>query len=164
MPSLFYPILPMLSLIYLNVYYYQKNMLIPLYPFFVAWTYDTCGYLIGKLCGNHKVWPSLSPGKSWEGLFAGFVGVSLFNWFFLPQLDQNLFVNYVTAFFVVITLSLILTLLAFLGGMFISYLKRKNNLKDTGSVLPGHGGFLDRFDSVFFIAIAVLIGVLMHSQ
>jgi phosphatidate cytidylyltransferase len=172
--TLLYPILPMFCLMYLHCAYRQQNILIPLYPFFIAWSYDTCGYLVGKVFGKHKVCPLISPGKSWEGLGGGFLGIILVNIFFLQRIDPNIligsingfnkesFARYTYSFLLIIIISMLFTFLAFAGGMLISYLKRKKNLKDTGSILPGHGGFLDRFDSVFFIAIAVLIGVLIH--
>lgn len=156
--TIFYPILPVLSLIYLNYRFHYIDLLLPLYPFGVAWTADTFGYFFGKIWGVHKIYPKVSPGKSWEGFFGSFVGVFLLNIFILPKIKIEPISYYfpkITILTITITLlmSLIFTVVAFLGGMFISILKRRKGLKDVGNVLPGHGGFLDRFDSVFFTAL-----------
>jgi len=156
--TLFYPILPVLSLIFLNCKFHSVDLLVPLYPFLVAWTADTFGYFVGKTWGVHKIYPTISPGKSWEGLLGSFLGVTALNLFILPKIK----IEPICSYFYKITfssitkifwISLIFTLVAFLGGMLISVLKRHAGLKDVGNVLPGHGGFLDRFDSVFFTAI-----------
>lgn len=157
--SFVYPGLPIAGLLYLNYCYRSVNLLLPLYPLFIAWMADTCGYMIGKSFGKHKVCPAISPGKSWEGLSASFGGVILLNYFLLPYLKVAAFIWVAKDFKVVVIISLIQTIVAFLGGIFISYLKRKKGLKDAGSVLPGHGGLLDRFDSVF-ATVFVIYGML----
>ena len=68
--SLLYPITPIVSLIALTLHYRDSNFFLPLYPFLIAWTADTCGYLVGKACGKHKIYPAISPGKSWEASLA----------------------------------------------------------------------------------------------
>ena len=86
-------------------------------------------------------------------------GVVLLNVIIMPRLVVAPFVIYATRYKILVLVSVIQTVVAFLGGIFISYLKRKNGLKDTGEVLPGHGGFLDRFDSVFS-TVVVLWGII----
>ena len=135
-----YPTIPFLSLLYLNHFYRSVHLLLPLYPFFVCWIADTFAYLCGVGFGRHKIWPSLSPKKSWEGLFGSIVAVVIFNLFYGIRP----------------VLSLFLALGAFFGDIFESYLKRRAGVKDTGSILPGHGGLLDRFDSVFFVSLMVV--------
>jgi len=159
--TLIYPVTPVMSLIYLNYRYHKISLLLPLYPIFIAWTADTFGYLVGKSFGKHKICPSISPGKSWEGLAGSFAGISLVNFFVLKYIRVYPFSHYAHNIVFVLLLSLALTIIAFMGGTFISILKRKRGVKDTGSVLPGHGGFLDRFDSVFSVVIAVwlIIGI-----
>jgi len=156
--SLVYPVTPIISLIALTLHYRDSNFFLPAYPFLIAWTADTCGYLVGKACGKHKIYPSISPGKSWEGLFGSFVGVFLLNIALVPVITKStIYTNSILSIILLGLYSLILTIIAFLGGFLISYLKRKHGLKDTGSLLPGHGGFLDRFDSVFFVAPVITI-------
>ncbi|MFA5074497.1 MAG: phosphatidate cytidylyltransferase [Candidatus Babeliales bacterium] len=155
--SFFYPILPILILIFLNHAYRSQNILFPLYPFIVSWVGDTGAFILGKLFGKHKICPKISPGKSWEGLFGGFVGILIFNILYLPGIYIFPFVAYVKSFLTIISLSILLTITGFFGDISISFLKRKNGLKDTGVLLPGHGGLLDRFDAVFLNAIIIAL-------
>jgi len=155
--SIFYPILPILTLIYLNHRYRHIDILFPLYPFIVCWVGDTCAYIVGKLFGKHKICPAISPGKSWQGLFGGFLGIMVFNIFYLPGMKVYPFVVYLKGIIPVFFLSLLFTIVAFLGDIFVSFLKRKMDLKDTGDLLPGHGGLLDRFDSVLFASVLVFL-------
>ena len=155
--SIFYPILPMLTLIYLNHKYRDIDILFPLYPFIVCWVGDTCAYIVGKSFGKHKICPAISPGKSWQGLFGGFFGITVFNIFYLPGMKVLPFVAYLQNIFTVFLLSFLFTVVAFLGDISVSFLKRKRGLKDTGDLLPGHGGLLDRFDSVLFVSVLVFL-------
>lgn len=159
--SLAYPIAPMIGLMALNFFYRDVSMLIPLYPLMIAWTADTFGYLVGKAFGTHKICPTISPGKSWEGLTGSVLGVIGLNYLFMWQLKIVPFTYYAKSHEFLLIISVVQTVIAFLGGIFISYLKRKKGLKDTGHVLPGHGGFLDRFDSVFFVVLVtwLMIGL-----
>jgi phosphatidate cytidylyltransferase len=155
----FYPVLPVLCLIYLN-HYYHSDPLIPLYPFLVAWLADTGGYLTGSMWGKHKLCPNISPKKSWEGLVGSFLGVFLLN-LFLCGCSRSLIINRSPVSRLIIVLmiffSAIITLIALAGDLFESYLKRKADLKDSGVLLPGHGGLLDRFDAVFFVVLVIVL-------
>ncbi|MFH1831641.1 MAG: phosphatidate cytidylyltransferase [bacterium] len=162
--SLFYPVLPVLSLFLLNYLYRDSQFLLPLYPFFVGWMADTCGYIFGKKYGKHRMCPKISPNKTWEGFAGSFAGILVLNMFIFSKipafndLSGGLFSK---NFWVIIPgISLALTTVAFLGGLFISFLKRRSALKDAGTILPGHGGILDRFDSVFFVVIFVWVMLL----
>jgi phosphatidate cytidylyltransferase len=151
-----YPIAPFAVLIYLNHMYYYRDPIVPLYPFFISFVCDTGSFVMGKLFGKHKVCPNISPGKSWEGLWGGFIAISLINFFVATHskmLSKWLFLH---GTFNTIAFSLILTIVAFCGDIFISFLKRSKKIKDTGNILPGHGGFLDRFDSVLFVTLVLL--------
>lgn len=140
-----YPVVPFLALIHL---YLQDHMLWAWLVIVVA-SYDTGGYLFGNMFGTKKIAPAISAGKTWQGLFggvisAGFIGV--FAGFFLLKSYS----------YVMITLYLVASLagfLAFLGDLFESYLKRLSGLKDSGTLLPGHGGILDRIDGLLFAAL-----------
>lgn len=155
--TLLYPIMPFATLLWLVNRYHVTDIYLPLYPFMVAWTADTCGYVIGKLAGNHKIYPAMSPGKSWEGLAGSIVGVFIMNLLILPRigkLSTSFVATNITSIFV---FSTVMASIALLGGFFMSYLKRKNRLKDAGDLLPGHGGFLDRFDSVLFVTFTTAL-------
>ncbi len=152
-----YPILPIFTLIYLTIEYRNIDFIFPLYPFIVSWVADTGAYLLGKMFGKHKICPTISPGKSWQGLFGGFISVFVFNIFILPGIKSFPFVLYLNSLLAIFLFSLLITVVAFLGDIFESILKRRVNIKDSGILLPGHGGLFDRFDSVLFVAVFLLL-------
>ena len=106
---------------------------------------DISAYLVGKFFGVRKAFPNVSPNKTFEGSFAGIIfsiisTVLLFKYFgFTISIVQSMFVGLLIAF------------LGIIGDLFESYIKRKSGIKDTGKLLPGHGGILDRIDSLIFI-------------
>lgn len=104
---------------------------------------DVFQYLMGKSFGNRKIMPEISPNKTWAGVIGGvFLTVLLsvvLGYFLMPS---TIITN--------IVLGLALSVSGFFGDIFISLLKRKTNVKDTGFLLPGHGGLLDRMDSLIF--------------
>jgi phosphatidate cytidylyltransferase len=113
-----------------------------------AWANDSWAYLIGKFFGKHKLFPRISPKKTWEG-FAGGAVVSLafaflVHWIF-PQL-------YLTEIGIVhyLAMAAITVVMSTYGDLTESMIKRNLNIKDSGQALPGHGGFLDRFDGLIF--------------
>lgn len=156
-----FPGLSLLSLFYLVHRFYETDWLLPTLPLVLAWTADTCAYLVGKVYGNHKICPSISPGKSWEGLAGGFAGVLMVSKFLLPSVHVSGLHFIAFEWSTLILFSALMTFMAFSGGMLMSWLKRKKGVKDTASLLPGHGGFLDRFDSVLFVAPTLLLIVLL---
>lgn len=152
--SLFYPFFPMAALFLVCAQQASYSTIGALYPFLVAWVADTCAYVIGKNYGKTKVWPAISPGKSYEGLAGGLGGSFLLHMSFWLG---GAHVPPIIAWWHWAILSVLMPLIAFAGDLFVSWLKRKGRIKDTGEVLPGHGGLLDRFDSVFFVAPAWLL-------
>lgn len=125
---------------YLNESYNYKIVLSVL---IFTWAYDTFAYVFGMLFGRNKIAPKISPKKSWEGLVGGFltsVGVAL------------LLANYWTVLPVQtwITVSLLVSFGATFGDFVESMIKRAADVKDSGNILPGHGGVLDRFDGFVF--------------
>jgi len=136
----FYPLLPFLLLLYLNGTPRYHDLL--LFLFVMVSSYDTGAYLVGSLLGKHKIAPRISPGKSWEGLCGGY----LFSYasFMLLSYEYAL----MTPRWFNIGFTLITCTCACLGDLFESWLKRRAHIKDSGSSLPGHGGFLDRFDGI----------------
>lgn len=104
------------------------------------WIADSAAYFAGKQFGRHKLAPSISPGKTWEGVIGALVGVSLFGLaivIFIPQ--QRL---------IIIPGLCGIAILGVYGDLLESFYKRHANLKDSGQLLPGHGGILDRIDGV----------------
>ncbi|MBL1219504.1 phosphatidate cytidylyltransferase [Chryseobacterium sp. L7] len=106
---------------------------------------DVFQYLMGKFFGKHKITPQISPNKTLEGFIGGvFLTVLLSNILGFFLLETDILVNTI--------LGILLGVSGFCGDVFMSYLKRKAHIKDTGTLLPGHGGLLDRMDSLIFNA------------
>jgi phosphatidate cytidylyltransferase len=114
---------------------------------------DTAAYLIGRLVGRHKLAPSLSPGKTWEGFVAGTVAAIAVAFFALYEQD---FLTIPES----IGLGAAVALAGAAGDLFESALKRDLNVKDSGQLLGGHGGMLDRIDSLLFAAVAAFYVVI----
>jgi phosphatidate cytidylyltransferase len=108
---------------------------------------DTAAYLIGRLVGRHKLAPSLSPGKTWEGFVAGTAAAIAVAFFALYEQD---FLSIPES----IVLGAAVALAGAAGDLFESALKRDLEVKDSGQLLGGHGGMLDRIDSLLFAAVA----------
>ena len=118
--------------------------------FIILWTYDSFAYLTGILFGKHRIYPSISPKKSWEGFAGGLifaVSVSILIAGFFNILSKSEWA----------IIAVIIVIFGTLGDFFESFLKRRANLKDSGNIIPGHGGILDRFDSVLFSIPAVFL-------
>lgn len=109
-----------------------------------TWVNDSFAYFTGSLIGKHKFVPSISPKKTWEGIIGGVVFTvisSLIFYKIYPELGIN---NW-------LIISLIISVSSIVGDLFESKLKRKLEVKDSGNIMPGHGGFLDRFDALLFV-------------
>lgn len=131
--------------------------------FISSWICDTCAYIVGMLIGKHKMVPRLSPKKSIEGAIGGIAGSAavgaLYGYFVVePAItEQN-----ITLAFVII--SAVGAVISQVGDLAASAIKRDHEIKDYGKLIPGHGGVMDRFDSVIFTApmIYLLVLVLIH--
>lgn len=126
----------------LNYYYY----LLPLSIFIFLWTNDTGAYCTGSLFGKHKLFPRISPAKSWEGSIGGGILVLIVASiiYFIESQGENLSgLNLIEW----LGLGLVVVVFGTLGDLVESLLKRTLGIKDSGNILPGHGGILDRFDS-----------------
>jgi len=122
------------------------------------WGADTAAYLFGSIYGRHKLSPRISPKKSWEGFIAGLI-ISVLVW-----VGAYLIVGYPstgTSALGMVSAGVIFGVLAacagLAGDLLESYLKRRAGVKDSGTILPGHGGILDRFDSLLIAAPVVLM-------
>lgn len=119
--------------------------------FISSWGSDTCAYLVGSQIGKHKMTPKLSPKKSVEGLFGGIFGAALIGFIY-----ATIFKNQITG---VTNPQLAFTIIggcgsiiSQIGDLAASAIKRNHDIKDYGKLIPGHGGILDRFDSVIYTA------------
>jgi phosphatidate cytidylyltransferase len=123
---------------------------IPLIGFFlVLWANDTGAYFVGKYFGKRKLYPEVSPNKTWEGLAGGSV-VAIASAIGLFKLTHTLYMqDWLVMAFCVVTFGN-------LGDLFESHLKRNFGVKDSGHIMPGHGGVMDRFDGLF-LALPVFL-------
>ena len=150
--ALLYIIIPFL-LIHLfgmnnSNYHYPFNPSLILLMFILTWTFDTFAYLVGIKYGKHKIMPSISPKKSWEGFIGGYVFTIIAAYI---TTEYFLLINFHDAF----TISLFLPFSATIGDFLESHYKREAGVKDSGNFIPGHGGMLDRMDA-FTITIPAL--------
>jgi len=136
----------------LSSFYYfslDNNFFIFIYLLLSLWIFDTFSYLGGNLFRGKKIFPKLSKGKTYSGSITGLAAVCLFNLFLANYLYSKVYFN-------LFILALLICTLSFVGDAIVSFIKRRSDLKDTGSLFIGHGGFLDRMDSfilVFFFFI-----------
>lgn len=144
-----YPVAPFMMLILLNQ---STQRALILFIFITCALFDTAGYIVGSFLGTHKLAPHLSPKKTWEGLLGGICTVFTI----APLLCSYLNMTSRRGIFFWLFIALF-CLLAFAGDLLISYFKRKAGVKDTSSLLPGHGGLLDRFDSILLTTMLVSI-------
>jgi phosphatidate cytidylyltransferase len=115
--------------------------------FFASWGADTCAYLIGRKFGRHKMSPHLSPKKSVEGAVGGILGAGILGAVYGAIFKQPIF-----GYFIICAAGAFISII---GDLSASAVKRNANMKDFGRIIPGHGGILDRFDSVIFTAPAI---------
>lgn len=122
--------------------------------FILIWSYDTFAYLGGSLLGKHKMCPHISPGKTWEGTVIGCVLTLVLAWF-LPLIPY--FGALRECHWDWILFALIIVVFGTCGDLVESLFKRNAGVKDSGNIMPGHGGILDRFDSLLFAALPALV-------
>ena len=137
-------------------YIYQTRMIqagayIVWLVFLCSWGCDTCAYCVGVLFGKHKMTPKLSPKKSIEGAFGGEIGAALltllYGYVFRNAMGMDMMHVYILA-----GISAVGALISMIGDLAASAIKRNYDIKDYGKLIPGHGGILDRFDSVIITA------------
>ena len=124
--------------------YANRNLLLIAFLVIVVQCSDVFQYVWGKLAGRHLVAPALSPSKTWEGLIGGVASATLLGgllWWITPF-----------SFPAALGMALVINLMGFLGGLVMSAIKRDRGIKDWGHMIEGHGGVLDRLDSVCFAA------------
>lgn len=129
--------------------------------FISVWVCDSAAYFVGKSIGKHKLFPRVSPKKSWEGAVGGLFGAILGFWLSTHLLIPNLPIIYS------IICGTIVGTIGQIGDLAESLLKREAGVKDSSNIIPGHGGVLDRFDSIMFampviyivLVLAVFLGI-----
>ena len=142
-------------------YVYQTRMLeggiyLVWMIFICSWVCDTCAYCVGMLIGKHKMSPKLSPKKSVEGAIGGVAGSMIFGGVYGAVCAEHLTLFQNPAISLII-IAFVGALISMVGDLAASAIKRNYEVKDYGTLIPGHGGILDRFDSVIFTAPVIYI-------
>ena len=155
----FYSLIHLKILLPVSEYSYDAIFFILLVLCF-AWGGDTCAYFAGRAFGRHKLCPKVSPKKTVEGAIGGVLGTMLFG--VIITVAYSLIADRTEAFtqsnigvsmyLIIALLGVVAAVLGIYGDLFASVVKRQCGIKDYGTIFPGHGGILDRFDSVMFIA------------
>jgi phosphatidate cytidylyltransferase len=155
--GLFYVVI-MLSYIYRTRILTDGTFLVWLI-FICSWGCDTCAYCVGMLIGKHKMAPKLSPKKSIEGGIGGIIGAAVIGGVY--ALIVRKYISGANTIMTYMMISAIGAVISQAGDLAASAIKRNHNIKDYGNLIPGHGGILDRFDSVIFTApIIYFLGTL----
>ena len=130
----------------------QKDINILIYLFLITVFTDTFAYITGKLFGKHKLIERISPNKTIEGSIGGsLIGTILPAIFYLYMVEPG------KNFILIVLFTLVLSIIGQIGDLVFSSLKRHYKIKDFSNIMPGHGGILDRFDSIIFVIIGYLI-------
>lgn len=148
----------MLSFLYLLREGFEDGIYLIWFVFLASWGSDTCAYCVGVLIGKHKMTPKLSPKKSVEGAIGGVLGAAI-----LFALYTHFVINVYSGITLSLPFAAILgaagALVSMVGDLAASAVKRDHEIKDYGKLIPGHGGIMDRFDSVIVAAPIVFIGI-----
>ncbi|GHS88893.1 phosphatidate cytidylyltransferase [Bacteroidia bacterium] len=148
--TFYYLVIPFVFL--LQLYVLNRHYVLAL--FVMVWTYDTFAYLTGMKFGKHRLCERISPKKSWEGAIGGFIAtlaVSLVFWRYTNDKSVLFWLGYAA----------IVVVFSTFGDLLESLFKRHVGIKDSGALLPGHGGVMDRFDSIFIACPAVFLYLLV---
>lgn len=129
----------------------QDGWKIVLTMFVMIWLNDTGAYCVGSICGRTPLFPRLSPKKSWEGFFGGLA------FCVAAGVGASVVVGQPFSMLEWIAFGVMVCLLSTWGDLFESLIKRTNGIKDSGNIIPGHGGILDRIDSFLFASIGVFV-------
>lgn len=128
----------------------EKSLLLLIYLFLISIMTDTYAYITGMLIGKHKMISEISPKKTWEGMIGGtVVGVFIATLFYHNFIDNSL------QLYILIMITLFLSILGQFGDLTFSAIKRYFNKKDFSNIMPGHGGVLDRFDIIYNVRIYI---------
>lgn len=144
-------------LIFPNKYSKAYGVYCIVFVFICSWCTDTFAYFVGRKFGKHKMSPVISPKKTVEGAAGGVVITALVNLIVLFVVSERFFAAENVSYLKTLLLSVILSLISMLGDLSASVIKRNYGEKDFGTLMPGHGGIMDRFDSCLFVLPSLYI-------
>ena len=128
-----------------------------------SWGCDTCAYAVGMLLGKHKIFPVLSPKKSLEGCIGGVLGAGLIGWLYGYLFVESVYPDESVSWMIALICA-VGAVMSMVGDLAASAIKRNHEIKDYGTLIPGHGGIMDRFDSMiitapmtYFLTILMLV-------
>ena len=153
-------LVPYLFTSLVRIHHRENGRFLIVIPFILSFLSDTGAYFVGCAFGKHKLAPLISPKKSIEGVFGGILGAMLgmLVYCYVLQTAFDFRVNYLFA----LMYGLLGSLTAVLGDLCFSVIKRQTGIKDYGNLIPGHGGILDRFDSMIFVgSLAEILLILL---
>lgn len=140
-----------MSILYIGMGFYyfietrEAGLVYIFYSLFIIWATDSGAYFVGRAMGKRKLWPEISPNKTIEGSVGGVVSAVIVSIFI------GLFTEIDITMIGLVFLTILLSIFGQIGDLVESALKRHYQVKDSGNILPGHGGILDRFDSLLFV-------------
>lgn len=152
----------MLSFIFLTREGFSQGNYLVWYIFLCSWGSDTCAYAVGVLIGKHKMSPNLSPKKSVEGAVGGVLGAALL--FALYTYALNVYAGLQLSPVHAALLGAVGALVSMVGDLAASAVKRDHGIKDYGRLIPGHGGIMDRFDSVIVASPIIFLGLVLTAH
>ena len=140
----------------------EDGLLLTLLAFAMVWATDICAYFSGKTIGGPKLAPKISPNKTWAGLIGGMIGAGLVAIVFgMDKYQIDLFAEWSVLCLAV--LGAVFAVIGQVGDFMISGVKRHYGVKDTGSIIPGHGGILDRIDALLLVVPVFVVFAMISS-
>lgn len=149
---------PVIALLYLRFWDGAKGFYLTIWLFVCIWSFDTIAFFAGRAIGGPKLAPSISPKKTWSGFIFGIFGAVI------SCLLVHYVLNFNTNAIVFVLITILLAVLSQMGDLAESKFKRHHKVKDSGSIIPGHGGVLDRMDGFFLAAPALMILYILWSS
>lgn len=136
----------------------SSSIVVLFFGLLVVWATDIGAYMIGRQYGKRKLWPEISPNKTIEGALGGIVSAVIIAGIYLLVFPVTTYFGH--SYVVMLLLTIVLSIVGQFGDLVESAIKRHYGVKDSGTILPGHGGILDRFDSMIFVfPVMYLVGI-----